>query len=104
LQPAPPPSSSVPSSVTAVNQCPIERTALLAKKPNRETVVQAQDSVDHEDSEIGTGPDGGEIKDDDPLDAVGKDKQVQGLNKSHKNGTKSVRTFSSSHVSHSSPI
>jgi hypothetical protein len=101
---APPVSSSAPSlpqSRLSTNVQPIERPAQLpvAKHATRNFKTPVQPLVNHEleDSEIGTGPDGGEIgldKDDDLLDAVGRDKEVQGsLNKSHRNGTKTVRTF-----------
>ena len=96
-QAAPPLSSALslpPSQPSTIAHRPIERPAQLAKKPNPKKPVRAQ--AEHEDSEIGTGPDGGEIgldEDNDLLDAVGADKELQGLNKSHKNGTKSVRIF-----------
>ena len=71
----------------------------VAKHPTRNLKTPVQPSVnrDPDDSGIGTGPDGGGIgldEDDDLLNSVGRDKEVQGgVNKSHKNGTKTVRTF-----------
>ena len=99
-----PPSSSAPSlpqSRPSTNVQPIERPVQLpaAKHSTRNLKTPVQPSInrDAEDSEIGTGPDGGEIgldEDDNLLDAVGRDKEVQGgLNKSHRNGTKTVRTY-----------
>lgn len=73
---------------------PIKHPAQLAKTPNTKKPAQAR--AEREDSDIGTGPDGGALgldEDDSLLDAVGDDKEVQGSNKSHKNGTKSVRIF-----------
>ena len=92
---------SLPQPLTNIQ--PIKRQAQLpvpAKHPtqNLKTPVQPSVNREAEDSEIATGPDdpGGEIgldEDDDLLNAVGRDKEVQGsLNKSHRNGTKTVRT------------
>lgn len=101
---APPLSSapSLPQSQLSTDVQPIEGPVQLpvAKHSTRNLKTPVQPSVNHkvEDLEIGTGPDGGEIglqdEDDDLLDAVGRDKEVHGgLNKIHRNGTKTVCTF-----------
>ena len=77
---------------------------MQAKKLNPKTAIQP--SVNDEDSENGTGTNGGEIgfdEDDNLLEAVGKEKEVHSKNKSHKNGTQSVHTFYSSCLSCISP-
>lgn len=97
LSSAPSLPQSWPSTNVQPIKCPVQ--LLVAKHATRNLKMPVQPSISHEfeDLEIGAGPDGGEIgldEDDDLLDAVGRDKEVQGgLNKSHRNGTKTVHTF-----------
>ena len=97
FQLAPPPSSapSLPQSEPLMNfPCQIEHPTQGGKKLNPKTAIQP--SINDDKPENVTGTNGGEIgfdEDDDLLEAVGKEKEVWGKDKSHKNGTQSVRTF-----------
>ena len=76
---APPPSSapSLPQSEPLKNFSHQVEHLTQAKKSNPKTAIQP--SVNNEDSENGTGTNGGEIgfdEDDDLLEAVGKEKEV----------------------------
>ena len=103
---APPLSSapSLPQSEPSKNFSHWVEHPTQAKKSNPKTAIQP--SVNDEDSENGTETNGGEIgfdEDDNLLEAVGKEKEVHSKNKSHKNGTQTVRTFYSSCLSCISP-
>lgn len=102
-----PPPSSPPSFPQPSTDFPRQiEDPTRTRKSNAKTVTAIRPSVNREDSDNGTGTNGGEIgfdEDDDLLEAVGKEKEVREKNKSHKNGTRSVRTFHRSCLSYMSP-